>query len=384
MSGDDADLFVRFARIAAVALTACGLFLIFLDAGTPSEPSRLRRRLTELWRNLAEVSFVTVPDFAVGAVMRAVNRFVVYWYEQSPRNVATAGSYTLIVFVAIPLAATLNWFRGGSPALLLILLFCVFGMVALAVMSEIKIGPSVTRLLSPLLYGAIFLFVPAYVFVSLTDRILSMPIGHGMLVSILLSPLLYLIGHSAVLLGAGTFAMPLASRDATALRHILTLFAAALPFAYLATFAGLLVWHLAAPELPVPSTWRLLTITSGAGALAAAVGGHLLTRSRRTASMQPSVAWPLGIGTAIAVVLALMAYASSGLPVGGSVAPFLVPVLMPLAIIGLIVLALLGKVILVAVQAVFPDRRAAEQPYRVAGILGLLLAAVIGWASVAL
>ena len=94
------ELLARFARILAVALTACGLFLIFLDIGPKPETSRLRRRLATLWRALSGLPISAVPGFVVSAAADAVDRFVVYWYEQSARNVATAGTFTLIVFIA--------------------------------------------------------------------------------------------------------------------------------------------------------------------------------------------------------------------------------------------------------------------------------------------
>ena len=88
------ELVARFAGIEAVVLVACGLFLIFLDVNAPSDPSSLRRRLTEIWRSIAGRPAGEIPGFAISGAMRAVDRFVVYWFEQSERNAVTAGTFT--------------------------------------------------------------------------------------------------------------------------------------------------------------------------------------------------------------------------------------------------------------------------------------------------
>lgn len=381
MDGGAIELVVRAARIEAVVLTAFGLFLVFLDMNAPSEPSGLRRRLSALLRAMAQLPMADIPSFAVSHSLRAVDRFVVYWYEQSERNVVTSGLFTLIVFVAIPLAALLNWFRGGSPFLMFVLAGCVTATAVLAVLGETRAAPRFARGLSAGLFAAIFVFVPAYVFVSLTDRTLNMPIGHGMLVSILLAPMLYLVSHSAVLCGAATGAAPVASNLATPLRRIATLFAAAAPFAYLCVFAALLIWHLVYPELPVPSTWPVLLTGMLGGALAAAICAYLVTPARRGRVAPAWLAGRLVMSLVFAVALAAAAIGLPGEMYWISAAPAL---LAPVLLIVLIAVALCVRLIL-TISAVFPGGSAfAERPYRVAGILFLLSAAASGWASVTL
>jgi hypothetical protein len=384
MDGGAIELVSRVFRIEAVVLTACGLFLIFLDINTPSDPSGLRRRLTAIWRAIGATPAREVPGFALAGTMRAVDRFVVYWFEQSARNVVTAGTFTLIVFIAIPIAALLNWFRGGSPVLLLILLMCLIGTVALAGLSELKRWPGLTRMLSALLFIAIFLVVPTYVFISLTDRTLIMPIGHGALASVLLTPLLYVICHSAIMLGVGMNAAPVASLDATGVRRLMTLFIAAVPFSYLGTFGALLVWHILEPELPVPSDWRTLLITAGCGAVAAACVGYLATPKLRAAVSPAWVVGRLALGLLVACALA----AATKLLGGWSFAkPFVLsalPLVAPVLLIAVIVLALCSKAILRMAHVPPGAEAVSERPYRVAGILILLVAVAAGWASVAL
>lgn len=383
MDVGDIEIVARVSRIAAVVLTACGLFLIFLDSTAPSDPSGLRRRLAGLWRAVAATSPYDAPGQTVAAVMRAVDRFIVYWFEQSERNVVTAGTFTLIVFIAVPIAALLNWFRGGSPTLLLILVGCLVGTIILAVVSELKLSPMFARILSALLFVAIFLVVPIYVFISLTDRTLMMPIGHGALASVLLTPLLYIVCHSVILLGFGTNAAPVANQHATMPRRVMTLFLAALPFAFLATFMALLIYHLLEPQAPLPSNWRSLVVTAGCGALSAACLGYLVTPLPRT---RISPAWVTGRLTM--GVLAACALASANKLLGGwsFSGPFVLsalPLLAPALLLAIIVLTLGAKAVLAAIQALPGAEAVGERPYRVAGVLTLLVAATAGWASVA-
>ncbi len=378
------ELAARLARIAAIALAACGLFLIFLDVGRTTEPGNLRRRAANMWRALEATSVSDVPVLAISAAMRSFDRFVVYWFEQSERNVATAGAFTLIVLVAIPVAAVINWLRGGSPMLVVVMIACMAGLLALAVLSELRVFPAVSKVLAPVLFGAVFLVVPGYVFVSLTDRALNIPIAHGVLTSLLIAPLFYLICHSAILLGAATRAAPVMSLHATDARRVATLFVATLPLAYIATFAALLVWHVIVPELPEPSTWRSLVVVAMSTSLAGALAIHLVTvrRGHRLSPLGFLIRW--GIGAAIAAIFAAIIIFAAAIPSDGpntlAILPFAVP-----AILAIVAgAAVLAKAVLGFAQLSAAGESVSERPYRVAGILALILAAGAGWAAVAL
>jgi hypothetical protein len=374
------ELLVRLVRIAGVALAACGLFLIFLDVGHGPDSSSLRRRLSSMWRQLGAIPFVDVPGFAVGAAVRGIDRFV----EQSERNVATAGAFTLIVFIAIPIAALLNWFRGGSAQLLIIMLSCAVCVAILAILSEMKRQIRLMQFLSIIVFVAVFLFIPGYVFVSLTERILIMPIGHGALAGILIAPLLYLICHSVILLGAGARAAPVASIQATPLRRIATLSVAFVPFAYIGAFLALVMRHLKEPDLPVPSTWWILILLVVCSSLAAAMTVYFTDPPPRHRPPRPGMVLRLGFGACVATVLAILVGILGGESLQGSLAPVLVPLVMPIILAGIAAMALLAKVVLGFAQFAAQGEPASERPYRIVGILALILAAGAGWASATL
>ena len=384
MSESVAEILVRFARIDAVVLAAFGLFLIFLDINVPTDPSALRRQLAAMWLALWRESPAKIPGLVLSATMRQLDRFVVYWFEQSERNVATAGIFTLIVFIAIPIAALLNWLRGGSAFLLIFLLCCLGGAVLLGILSETKRASGVTKAVSAAMFASVFLFVPIYVFTSLTHRALAMPIGHGVLASLLLTPLLYLICQSAILLGAGTVAAPTTSSKATNVRRLATLFAAALPFAYLGSFGVLVIWHLVEPDYPVPSNWRFLSVSMIAGAGSTAMAIHLASPPLRGEVRAGWVAARLAAGLVIALGLACAIALLGNLPpVGASILAAL-PMAAPCILIGLIVTALGIKLVLDILVALSGGGAISTRPYRVTGVLVLLVAAAAGWASVAL
>lgn len=354
--------------VAAIALAACGLFLVFLDVSPAAdEPGPMRRRLAAIWRALAELPAAAAPAAAIAAAVAAADQFVAYWYEQSERNVATSGVFTLIVMIAIPLAALLNWLRGGSSFLIVFIVACALAFAVLATLAEMNRGERTAAILAPVLFAAIFLFLPGYVFVSLTDRMLNTPIGHAALTSVLIVPLLYLVCHSGVMIAAGAWGMPVPSARASAARRLATLGAAALPFAYLGVFACLVVGHVGAPEAKVPANWSALLVAMAAGAAAAAVTVHLARGPRPFAGLAMASALAAAAAMAVAV-------AASGWLVA-------VPLAAPLVLWGAAALVLLAKGILALLVPVIGPDGAAGRPYLAAGILAMIVAAGAGWAA---
>lgn len=352
--------------VAAVALAACGLFLVFLDINPAlAEPSPMRLRLGRAFRGIASMRFADAPRAAVETIVRAGDRFIFYWFEQSERNVATSGAFTLVVLVAIPVAAVLNWLRGGSPFLVGVILACLVGFAALAVLSEMRRAPRIAAALTPVLAATVLLFVPGYVFVSLTDRMLHTPIGHAALFSIIVVPLLYLVCHSAVLVGVGAGGAPVPSLQAGVPRRLATLFVAAGPIAFLLVFVCLVLGHVAMPEAPVPATWRVLLAGVGAGALSATAILHL--------SRGPRVLAGLAAASLIAVAVTIAA---------AVVSPWLVPVALaaPSVLWAGAGVALLAKISVSLIGA----ERAARRPYLAAGSSGLVIAAASSWAAIVL
>jgi len=209
-----------------------------------------------------------------------------------------------MVLVFIPLAALVNILRGGSAFLILLILVIFFAYVLLLVLSEMHKAQRLCAALSVAIFVAIFFFVPGYVFVSLTGRLLNMPIGHAALGSILAAPLLYFVCQSAVLvarLAAQWFSTGLAK---SLLERQFVLFAAVLPFVYLTTYGAFLAGHLAVADLPMHTNWRMMLASLAATGIAAAItleatrpaGGGVLSLGRPVAGLFLIVLLSLAVG----------------------------------------------------------------------------------------
>ncbi|NQV56615.1 MAG: hypothetical protein HQ503_12215, partial [Rhodospirillales bacterium] len=253
--------------VVAVVLLAAGLFLIFLDLGPPAPADGLRGRLSRAWVQIGGLGWAKLPPVLIKQLIGGVEGYVSIWFTQSEQNTASGGVFLVLVILIIPVAALANALLGGSPILIWVIALAFAGYAALTILGEIRLAAGVRWVLSVILFSVIFFFVPGYVFVSLTERVLHMPIGHALLGSFLIVPLLYFVAQFSVLVSA------LGARDmpAGALKTILNdhypNFAAALPVAYVLVFAALLAGHLSAEETALPMTWRMLLVAlAGVGA----------------------------------------------------------------------------------------------------------------------
>jgi hypothetical protein len=161
------------------------------------------------------------------------------------------------------------------------------------------------------------------------------------------------------------------------------LFMAFVPLFYLGAFAAFLIWHVTAPGLPEPSTWRTLIVVIACSALAAAMTIHLATERSGRKFGSLDVFMRLAAGFGLAAVLSAAIVAVGDVPIHGPGAltglPFAVPVVLT-AIAGS---ALIAKAILSVIQNLTAGEDASERPYRIVGILALILAAGAGWAALA-
>lgn len=258
--------------VAAIIFAAVGLFLVFLDLGqTADAGGGLRSALRKGWSGLAASGWRRLPHLVASRLSERTDSFIEHWFGQSEDNMLTSNVFVAMVLVIIPLAALVNILRGGSAFLFLVVLGTFAAYVALMILGEMRRAQKLCAIISVVIFAAVFFFVPGYVFTSLTGRLLNMPIGHAMLGSILGAPLLYFVCQSAVLaarLGARRLdAGPLKS----ALERQFAVFAASLPFVYLATYGAFLAGHLAVADLPTHSNWRMMLASFLATGLAAAI-----------------------------------------------------------------------------------------------------------------
>ncbi|MBT4673751.1 MAG: hypothetical protein HOB64_16645 [Rhodospirillaceae bacterium] len=288
--------------VTAIILAAVGLFLVFLDLGqTADAGGGLRAALRKGWAGLADTGWRLLPGLVARQLAVRSDAFIEHWFGQSEDNMLASNVFMAMTLVVIPLAALVNMLRGGSAFLFLVVLAIFAAYVLLMILGEMRRAQKLTAFISVAIFAAVFFFVPGYVFTSLTGRLLNMPIGHAVLGSILAAPLLYFVCQSAVLaarLGARRLqAGPLKS----VLDRQFAVFAASLPFVYLATYGAFLAGHLAVADLPMHSNWRMMLASFLATGLAAAI----TLEAARPHAGRLATAGRLLIGLLIIAVLAL-------------------------------------------------------------------------------
>ncbi|MEE2760970.1 MAG: hypothetical protein VYE18_05950 [Pseudomonadota bacterium] len=303
--------------VAAVIFAAVGLFLVFLDLGAPSDAagSGIRRSLSRGWERLGETGWRRMPALAAGRIERCIDSFIDHWFGQAEDNVLASSVFMATVLVLVPLAALVNLLRGGSAFFILSILAIFLAYVLLLVLSEMHKAQMLCATLSIAIFVAIFFFVPGYVFVSLTERLLNMPIGHAALGSILAAPLLYFVCQSAVLV-VRLAAQRLSTGFAKSLlERQFVLFAAVLPFVYLTTYGAFLAGHLAVADLPMHTNWRMMLASMVATGIAAAI---TLEATRPAGGGVVSVGRPLAGLLLIALLSLAVGPLGGGFPDAGA------------------------------------------------------------------
>ena len=198
-----------------------------------------------------------IPSRATALIVRGYDAYVYYWFRQSEKNFLNSSLFITVVIIGIPAGAVLNMARGGSPLLLVLLVGICIGFCTLAILSEMNRLNRVAAALSASLFMALFIFVPAYVFHSLTDRLLNLSVSNAFIGSFLIVPLLYLAAQSSVLAIRLVWPGDALNGDSWIERQASYL-AAGFPVAYLLTFVSFLAKaHPDGPSL-VPMTWPVV------------------------------------------------------------------------------------------------------------------------------
>ena len=243
----------------AIFLAILGLSLLLVGLHQAPYFASCRILVSRLVLPIMTCSWRVLPVRATELIVKGHQAYVRYWFRQSENNFLVSGMFMITVLIGIPAGAFFNAARGGSPFLLIFLVSLVLVFITLAILSETRYNKGLAALLSTLLFVALFVFVPGYVFYSLTDRLLNLSVGRAFIGSFLVVPLLYLSAQSSVL----AVSQFLPGRGAEGLRQMklyLTAFIAALPLAYLLTFGTFLMDQFTDAQKLVPTTWeRLIT-----------------------------------------------------------------------------------------------------------------------------
>lgn len=345
-----------FLIVVGAAVLLAGLALVWI-CGWDDRP-RFVLNLESVAAEIGSAGWAQVPGKSLRVLGNGISRYVDFWYRQSDKNVAVGGAVMIITFAAIPLAVVLNVLRGGNPFLLWVLIGVVVALALLAVVSETGRGRSLGPFLSLSVYVAGFVFLPGYILVSLTDRMLNSPALEAALGSLVVASLVYLIAQaisamaSPYLLEGGRLGKVIAGQ--------FYYFAGALPLAYILAFnAQLLTGGEGAANLVL--NWESLFIWFGLLAFTGSLSQHWLGSVRH--------ACIAGLAGIVVINGGLVVLAVSWLqPAGGTAASW--ALCYPAAVC--LIACVMGYVVRVSI-----GRSPREKPGRSAGISFAILGAVM-------
>ena len=300
MSAAGYALFQQLLVVAGIVCAGAGLVFILADRGAAPEQNRLCRWTRELWQTLLQTPWRRLPIWLNGAVTAQSENFIEFWFGGSERNAIAGGLFVFTVVIAIPIAAAINALRGSSPFLISVIGGLALVVALLALLAEIRAGRSLRALLAVIFFAGAFLFVPAYVFVSFTGRIIHIPVGHAAIGSVIIVPLLYLACHSAAIAAQVVLRSGFVGRAGWAVAP-LSAYLAMVPVAYLLSFIAILRGHLLVPTATIPLDGATLGVSTAMIALGLAVTIRMFATGRLV------LAW-LGSFAAVAIVAALQSY----------------------------------------------------------------------------
>ena len=279
MTAHDGLAFVRTVLIVVGVLAGVAGFVFLLLQVGRNRRRPADGRLDDWWSELAGTEWPAVPRWASARFLKTVKWIVRDFFEEADRTNVFGALFVGLVFVLLPAAAIVNAASGGSPFLALYYLMVLVALAVLNFVGEDGCLAVVNGGAALFLGGSVFLFVPAYVLRSFTDRVLNDAIGHAVLESIAVVPLCYVVAYSTMLFYRGF--LPVPARMAAAINGFL----AALPVTFVLTFLALQAGAIAIEEVAPAKTWPLLiaSMVFASAALPvtlAIMGAALATRCR--------------------------------------------------------------------------------------------------------
>ena len=245
--------FVQTLLIAGAVLAgvAGGVFLL-LEIGRSPRRQPADGRLADWWSGLAGTRWPAVPRWASTRLLTATGWIIRELFEEADRTNIFGALFIGLVFVLLPVAAVANALSGGSPFLALYYLAVLMALAVLNFAGEFGRLSVLNGSAAMFMGVSVFLFVPAYVLRSFTDRILHDHIGHAVLESIAVAPLCYVVAYATMLFYRGFLNVPAPAAAA------INGFLAALPAAFVLTFVALQAGAVAVHGSELPKTWPML------------------------------------------------------------------------------------------------------------------------------
>ncbi len=319
--------FVAFCLSLLGALSVLGGFAFVLSAMDRSGTSP---RLAGLWRCLARCTWPQLMGEALKMSLLWLDARVQGLFEEAAKKPLLNILFFGLIFIFIPLAASVNALRGGSADLFKAYLVMLAIVALLGVTSQLNRSGALLGFINAVLALVaglgLMLGAPLYTLLSFTDRILHENISHALMICLLIAPFYYVVAFSTM-----NYIEFFLGRDPTRDRSSPVLFVrrflATLPVAFVLVFLALLLGQMAVnQEVPVRSA-QMLAVSVIFSALSLPTTmcalSPVLSRGGITGSL-PALLNGVISATGLAIALLYFSYHSSaaGITLAGSLNVF--------------------------------------------------------------
>jgi len=371
-------------------IAGAGLMLADVDPYSQEREGRFRRWLSGAWRDVRETGYTDLPRCLVRWTLGRMDAAIRTCFVTVDRTPVIGGLFMAAVFVAIPLAATVNVLFGGSPFLFLFYLSMAVVLAVLALIGERPGWQRLKGVFSFYLGMSLVLIVPFYVLHSFTDRLLNTGFSHAVLGSLMVAPIYYLAAFGLLII----YRVIVSGHRESVVVHR---FLAMVPVAFVLIFAALLAGHFAVQDQAPDRSWRLLL--SGVLCTAAAVP---ITHSIMEWNPEKPGQVPMAFGLALAAaaglsdilyvgatgdilgvinVLSGLSADGDGVHLGSAFWVMHLPFLPVMALLGVVGIGWLAKAVAVPLSTFATPE---TKPYLAIGIVCVALAALLGAAGTGL
>ncbi len=239
--------------VMALMIALGGMVLALQESGIGGD-GIMRRRLGAYMEELKSINWTALPWRTSAHAVRLIDRAQRKYFSEADKSQTFSAFYIGLLFFALPAAALINAFSGGSPFLVLYYLFLFGALVFMNLVGEVRLLRGVHSVLAFVIGISILLIIPVYVLRSLTEVVLRDIYAYGIFSSLPVVFLWYVTAYGGM--RAGEILLPARSIGTRAARtgNPRNLFLFTLPVGFflvcLSLFAGYLSISVRVPERP--------------------------------------------------------------------------------------------------------------------------------------
>ncbi|NQV83852.1 MAG: hypothetical protein HQ494_08540 [Rhodospirillales bacterium] len=291
--------------IVGAGFAALGLILWAMESGSEHGSGNRRQRLAGGWRQLSEAPWSATPRRVNGWLVDTIDGLVRSGFEEADKGIAFGGFVMVLLFIILPVLALINMLIGGSAFLFWYYLALLAALAFLNFSGESERLKVLNGLAAVFLGLSLIAIIPVYALRAFTEVSIHNVFSHAVLKSPLIAVLWYLAAYGAGLV------MDMAVRFAGGdfrtwpFGRFVHGGLAAMPVAFVLTFAALLAGHLAVFDQNPARSWTLILLSTGTTALSLPAIVRVMGLSRGENSEGLGVSWALGLGFALSTILSL-------------------------------------------------------------------------------